>query len=128
MRKLIFLLSILLIVSCKKDNTPPTLQMKTGVGYTTGNITLPPGGSFTVGVIADKGADILNMVYSEVAYDGANITTFVSRNYLSETEREHYEHDYIITCRNQGGTERWVFNVNDGNGRNAKVEIRVMVQ
>ncbi|HET6991611.1 MAG TPA: hypothetical protein VFJ43_09825 [Bacteroidia bacterium] len=129
MRKAFFLLSVVLIISCKKkDNTPPDLQFKTGTGYTSTNLTISPGGTFTVGMVANKGADDLNMFYTEVAFDGANTASLVSRIYMTESERKHAEHDITVTCRNQPGNERWIFDVNDGNGRITKKEIKVTVQ
>jgi hypothetical protein len=129
LRTLSFFVSvILLLVSCKKDNTPPDLSLKTGAGYTYANLSLSPGATFIVGMDAKKGAVDLNMFYTEVAYDGANTTSLVSRMYMDETERNHAQRNVTITCRNQAGTERWVFDVNDGNGRISKKEIRVTVQ
>lgn len=119
---------IFLLASCKKDNTPPDLSLKTGAGYTYADLALSPGSTFTVGMVAKKGADDLNLFYTEVAFDGANTTSLVSRIYMDETERNHADHDITVTCRNQTGTERWVFDVNDGNGRISKKEIRVTVQ
>ena len=129
MRIILLFCTLLLIASCKKkDNTPPDLNLKTGTGYTYADLTLSPGGTFVVGMIADKKVDVLNMFYTEVAFDGANTAALVSKIYMTESERKHADHDITITCRNQAGTERWVFNVNDGNGRITKKEIRVTVQ
>ncbi len=128
MRIIIFFFSILLIASCKKDNTPPDLQLKSGAGYTYSDISVSPGGTFTVGIIADKRADNLHAIYSEVAYDGANAANLVARVFLGDNDKNHYEYDFVVTCRNQAGTERWIFNVNDKNGRISKKEIRVTVQ
>ncbi len=128
MRNIIFLFSILLIVSCKKDNTPPDLQLKSGTGYTYADLTISPGGTFTVGVIADKRADDLHLIYTEVAYDGANTSNLIAKYPVVANQRNHSEQDILITCRVQAGTERWVFNVNDKNGRISKKEIKVTVQ
>ncbi|HEU4719508.1 MAG TPA: hypothetical protein VFU15_16810, partial [Bacteroidia bacterium] len=87
-----------------------------------------PGSQFVVGIIADKTTDDLKLLYTEVAFDGANTTSLVSRVWLAPDERSHFERDITVTLRSQAGTERWVFNVNDANGRISKKEIRVTVQ
>ena len=128
MRITILLSLIFLIASCKKDNTPPDLQFKTGANYTYANLTLGLCGSFTVGLIANKETDDLNLIYTEVAYDGTNSPNRIFHTYMNSSERKHAERNITITCRNQAGTERWVFNVNDADGRISKKEIKVTVQ
>ena len=128
MRITILLSLIFLIASCKKDNTPPDLQFKTGSNYTSANLTLELGGSFTVGLIANKEKDDLNLIYTEVAFDGTNSPNRIFHTYMNSSERKYAERDITITCRNQAGTERWVFNVNDADGRISKKEIKVTVQ
>lgn len=128
MRITLLLSLIFLIASCKKDNTPPDLQFKTGANYTYANLTLGLGGSFTVGLIANKVTDDLNLIYTEVAYDGTNSPNRIFHTYMNSSERKHAERNITITCRNQAGTERWVFNVNDADGRISKKEIKVTVQ
>ena len=114
--------------SCNKDEAKsPTLVFKTGAGYTSADITAAPGATIQVGVIADMGTDPLKLIYSEVAYDGANIDSLYTRIEVP-TNQQHYEHDFTITLRNQVGTERWTFNVNDKDGRLTEKEIRVVVQ
>ncbi len=119
---------IVISASCKKDNTPPDLQLKTGSGYTYSDLTLTLGAHFTVGMIANSGASDLQLIYTEVAFDGANTTRLVSRIWMTAAEANHCEKDITITTRNQAGTERWVFDVNDADGRISKKEIRVTVQ
>lgn len=128
MRITLLLSLIFLIASCKKDNTPPDLQFKTGANYTYANLTLGLGGSFTVGLIANKVTDDLNLIYTEVAFDGTNSPNRIFHTYMNSSERKHAERNITITCRNQAGTERWVFNVNDADGRISKKEIKVTVQ
>jgi hypothetical protein len=114
--------------SCNKDEPKsPTLVFKTGAGYTATNITAAPGATIQVGVIADMGTDPLKLIYSEVAYDGANVDSLYTRIEVPANQ-QHYEHDFTITLRNQVGTERWTFNVNDKDGRLTEKEIRIVVQ
>jgi hypothetical protein len=128
MRNTLLFVLITLIISCKKDNTPPTLDLKSGSGYTSGDISLPPGSTFLVRMQMTKGTDELSALYTEVAYDGANTGRLVSRLYIGPNDRDHFEKDITVTTRTSPGTERWIFNVNDADGRITKKEIRVSVQ
>lgn len=119
---------VLFIASCKKDNTPPVLTLKAGVGYTSGDVTVSPGDAFIVRMVMNKGADDLSEFYTEVAFDGSNLPRLVSRVYIGPNDRIHFERDVTVHTRNQAGNERWVFNVNDADGRISTVEIRVSVQ
>ncbi|MDQ3109286.1 MAG: hypothetical protein M3R17_05285 [Bacteroidota bacterium] len=129
MRKIfLFLFFVLAIVSCKKDDKPPELILKSGTGYISSDVTLPPGSVFLVRMQMTKGTDELSALYTEVAFDGSNAPQLVSRNYIAPADRDHFEKDITITTRTTPGTERWVFNVNDADGRITKKEIRVTVQ
>jgi hypothetical protein len=128
MKKGLVLLFILLAFSCKKENNPPGLTLKNAAGYVSGDVTLPPGSSFLVRMQMTKGTDDLNALYTEVAFDGSNAPQLVSRIYIGPNDREHFEKDVTVTTRTTPGTERWVFNVNDSDGRITKKEIRVTVQ
>jgi hypothetical protein len=127
MRNLVLFL-ILFSAGCKKDNTAPALTLKTGAGYTYSDLTLAPSQTFVVGMDATSGASDLSMAYTEVAFDGANSPRLVSRLYTNASQKKHYEKDITVTTRSTPGTERWVFNINDDDGRITKKEIRVTVQ
>lgn len=115
-------------MSCKKDNTPPDLVLKGGAGYTNTNVTLSPGSTFVVHMQMTKGADDLSALYTEVAFDISNAPRLVSRLYIGPNDRSYFEKDITVTTRSTPGTERWVFNVNDSDGRITKKEIRITVQ
>lgn len=119
---------MLLISSCKKEEAKsPTLSFKVDSTHTSGDISVPPGTTITVGVICDEGTDPLKLVYSEVAYDGANVDSLYTR-YEVPAGSAHYEVDFTFTTRSQLGTERWTFNVNDKDGRLTEREIRIVCQ
>lgn len=124
----LLLLLLTFATSCKKDQTPPDLYLKADSGYTSSDVVISPGSTFLVGIDAKKTTDDLNLFYTEVAYDGANTTRLISRIYVSDSQKEHYTNDVTVTTRNQPGTERWVFNINDKDGRITKKEIKVTVQ
>jgi len=113
--------------SCAKESKSPTLTLKTGAGYTSSDFTAAPGTVIQVGVIADMGTDPLKLIYSEVAFDGANVDSLYTRVEVPSNQ-SHFEHDFTITVRNQVGTERWTFNVNDKDGRLTEKEIKIVVQ
>lgn len=116
------------LLSCKKDEKSPDLQFKSGGSYIAGDVVATPGSQITVGVNAYKTTDDLHLFYTEVAYDGANTQMLVSRVYLNGDQRSQYSQDITITLRSTPGTERWIFSVNDGDGRITKKEIRITVQ
>lgn len=119
--------SLLVFSSCKKEAKAPALYFKTGAGYTSSDLTVSPGTTITVGVIADKGTDPLHLLYSEVAYDGANVDSLYARQYVADGQ-DHIEYDFTFTVRNETGNERWTFNVNDKDGRLTEKEILILVQ
>ncbi len=121
------LLCGLLSSSCKEESKSPTLSFKVDPAYTYSDIHVAPGTTITVGVICDQGTDPLKLVYSEVAYDGANVDSLYTRHVVPENT-DHYEVDFTITTRNTIGTERWTFNVNDKDGRLTEKEIRIVCQ
>jgi hypothetical protein len=124
----ITLLFLVLLVGCKKEDIGPDLQLKSGGNYTSGDIIAAPGSTLVIGINAYKTEDNLNLFYTEVAYDGANTGTLVSRVWVGESEKERYSSDVTVTLRNTVGIERWIFNINDSEGRITKKEIRVSVQ
>ena len=121
-------LFVITLTCCKKDGQYPTIELKSGAGYTSTDITVAPGSQFLVGFNAYKTTDKLNLFYTEVSYDGANTATLVSRTYTSENEKDHFSRDVTVTVRNQVGVERWIFNINDDGGRISKKELRISVQ
>ncbi len=124
---IIICLSVFGFSGCQKD-VPPKLSLKAEGTYVYSDITVTPGSSFTVGCIADKAKDDLSLFYVEVAYDGSSASQLVDRFFIGPDFRTRYEKDYVVNVRNISGRERWIFNVNDEEGRISRREIRVTVQ
>jgi hypothetical protein len=122
------MLLFIVMISCNKDKSPPSISFKTGAGYTSSDVILHPGDSFVVGISASSGADDLSLFYTEVAFDGANTASLVSRIWMNSDEHNKFERDITVTTRTHAGTERWIFNINDKDGRISKLEIKVTVQ
>lgn len=118
---------ILVLSSCKDEEKSPTLTFRVDSSHTYTDVHVAPGTTIVVGVICDQGTDPMKLVYSEVAYDGANVDSLYSRVQVPDGT-SHFEMDFTITTRNQVGTERWTFNVNDKDGRLTEKEIRIVCQ
>jgi hypothetical protein len=124
---IIICLSVFGFSGCQKD-VPPKLTLKAEGTYVYSDLTVTPGSSFTVGCIADKAKDDLSLFYVEVAYDGSSASQLTDRFFIGPDFRTRYEKDYVVNVRNISGRERWIFNVNDEEGRISRREIRVTVQ
>jgi hypothetical protein len=132
-RKSFYTLAVLLsglmpvISSCKKEDKPPVLSFRVDPSHTSTDVHVAPGTTLVVGVICEQGTDPMKLVYSEVAYDGANVDSLYARHYVPDGTTR-FEMDFTITTRNETGTERWTFNVNDRDGRLTEKEIRIVCQ
>jgi len=128
----LILLVVIVFVSCKKKKTdphvPPNVEFKTGGNYTSGDKTLNKKDTITVGITATKTEDDLKSYNVSYAYDGnATSTTFF--NYvLTAAEAGSYSNDIKIVCRNQTGTEKWMFTIVDRDGNLAQKTIVLTVQ
>jgi hypothetical protein len=119
------------ISSCKKDedaHVPPSVEFKTGAGYTSADATVAQGDSVLVGVIATKTEDEMKTFNVSYAYDG-NTTTVTAYNLpLSGAQEENFTMDYTIVTRLQPGTEMWWFTITDRDGNITKKSITLTVQ
>lgn len=128
----LILLIVMLFVSCKKKKTdphvPPNVEFKTGGIYTSGDRTLNKKDTITVGIVATKTEDDLKSYNVSYAYDGnATSTTFF--NYvLTTAESAGYSNDIKIICRNQAGSEKWIFTIVDRDGNLNQKTITLTVQ
>jgi hypothetical protein len=128
----VILLLVILVTSCKKKKTdphvPPTVEFKTGGIYTSGDRTLNKKDTITVGITATKTEDDLKSYNVSYLYDG-NTTSTTFFNYVMTTaEVNSYSYDIKIICRNQAGTEKWVFSVVDRDGNITQKTIVLTVQ
>jgi hypothetical protein len=126
------LLLVILVTSCKKKKTdphvPPTVELKTGGIYTSGDRTLNKKDTITVGITATKTEDDLKSYNVSYLFDG-NTTSTTFFNYVMTTaEVNSYSYDIKIVCRNQAGTEKWVFSVVDRDGNITQKTIVLTVQ
>jgi hypothetical protein len=127
-RILIPIIGLVVVFSACEKDVPPKLSFRTGEGYTSSYIQAVPGSTFLVGCIAEKTKDDLSTFYVEYAFEPANVGFLADRWTLSRTEARRYERNYWITVRNQPGRERWIFKINDSEGRITQKEILITVQ
>jgi hypothetical protein len=108
-----------------EEKIPPRSEFKTTGNFIYTDTIVAPGTILRVGLIGMRTDYDLRALYSEVAYDGANVSNLVERSYATESELERCERDFTITTRSTIGTERWIFVVNDREGLVIKREIRI---
>ena len=113
---------------CKKDaHIPPTVTLKTGAGYTSGDATIARNTAVKVGLIGDKVEDDMISYNVSFAYDGAATTTTLQTFSLTGSELSHYDKDVTFTTRNQAGSEKYTFTITDKDGNIAQKQITITV-
>jgi hypothetical protein len=117
--------------SCKKKtdaHVPPSVSFKTGGNYTSGDKTINKNDSVLVGISATKTEDDLRSYNISAAYDGATGTTTKYQYYLGTSEYNSFSKDYWVKARNQTGSERWVFSIQDKDGNITQKSLTLTVQ
>jgi hypothetical protein len=108
---------LFLFISCEREQEPlPTLELKTGAGYTSQNTTISKGSTLTVGILATKAENNLKTYNVSVSYDGASSTITIQNFTIPLDENTLYDKDVTFTVRNQTGTEKYYFTVVDTDG------------
>ena len=108
---------LFLFISCEREQEPlPTLELKTGAGYTSQNATISKGSTLTVGILATKAENNLKTYNVSVSYDGASSTITVQSFTIPLDQNTLYNKDVTFTVRNQTGTEKYYFTIVDVDG------------
>lgn len=133
MNKLIFFFilfcPVFLNSSCDKEaEIPPTIEFKTGGGYTSSDAMVSPDSVLIVGIIAQKTEDDLNSYNVSVSYDGALTTNTIQDYTISESDRSHYEKDVTIPVRSTSGTEKYYFTITDSDRNIAQLTLVITVE
>ena len=106
-----------LAISCDKEpEIPPTLELKTGAGYTSQDANITKDSTLTVGIVCTKTEDDLKTYNVSVAYDGAATTTSIQNYTIPAAEKSLYEKDVTFAVRDQAGTEKYYFTITDVDG------------
>jgi hypothetical protein len=117
------------LAGCEKDeHVPPTVNLKTGAGYTSADAVVAKNQSIKVGITGEKVEDDMLTYNVSYAYDGAATTATFQTFNLSGSEQQHYDKDVTFTTRNQNGTEKWIFTITDKDGNIAQKQIVLTVQ
>ena len=108
---------LFLFISCEREQEPlPSIELKTGAGYTSQDATISKGSSLTVGILATKAENNLKTYNVSVSYDGASSTITIQNFTIPLDENTLYDKDVTFTVRNQTGTEKYYFTVVDTDG------------
>ena len=114
--KVLFSVLILFMGCDKEPEIPPTLELKTGTGYTSQDATVAKDSTLTVGIIATKTEDDLKTYNVSVSYDGASSTSTIENFTIPSGEKALYKKDVTFSIRNQTGTEKYFFTITDVDG------------
>jgi hypothetical protein len=121
-----FILSLIFMMACD-PHTPPAIEFKTGVNYTSKDTTVAKGTSILVGIKATKREDAMKRYNISYSYDGSSTTNTKESFTLSGSEEVSYEKDYTFNVRNQAGIENWYFVITDKDGNIAKLQLKLTV-
>lgn len=118
---LLFFLAVYGVVSfssCEKDKmVPPTIDFRTGPGYTSADAHIALNTNFKIGVDAKRtedNDDLKTFVVTR-SYDGGTATT-IDDVTLTSAQAGEFTKDYDLTTRNVAGTEKYTFTVTNRDG------------
>ena len=96
---------------------PPTIDLKTGPGYTSSDTHIALNTNFTVGVVAKRteGNDDLKTFTVTVSYDGMSDVT-ITTDTLTSAQAGEFTKDYPLKTRDTAGTEKYSFTVTNRDG------------
>ena len=116
--------------SCEKDEGKlPSIEFKTGTGYTAADKIVGQGEIVVVGIKAAKteDKDVLKSFDVSVSLDGGPNTSIQNKT-LSGSEGDNYEVDVPLVMRSQAGTEKYTFTVVNRDGLVNSVSLTLTVQ
>jgi hypothetical protein len=120
---------LLICISCEREEEAlPTLELKTGTGYTSQNATISKGSSLTVGIIATRAENNLKIYNVSVSYDGATTTTTIQNFTIPPDENTYFDKDVNFAVRNQSGSEKYYFTIVDVDGNIIQKSLAFMVE
>jgi len=120
---------LFLFISCEREQEPlPSIELKTGAGYTSQDVAVSKGSSLTVGILATKAENNLKTYNVSVSYDGASSTITVQNFTIPLDENTLYDKDVTFTVRNQTGTEKYYFTVVDTDGNIVQKTLTLSVE
>lgn len=128
---LLLTFSMMLTQGCKKEEEaeiPPTLELKTGAGYTSADATVAKGATVKIGITAKKTEDDLKSFNLSYAFDGGTATTSKQTIDIPAASKTQYDLDVTIVTRNQAGSEKWYFTITDVDGNIVQKTVTLTVK
>ncbi|MBK9597335.1 MAG: hypothetical protein IPO60_03150 [Flavobacteriales bacterium] len=132
MRSLVFYLLPVIVLSastaCTKDQPDgdhaADINFRTDSGYTFLNDTVPLSDTLHIGVSVSKGSDNLRSFFVAVAYDnGPRI-----RQDSVHVDSDPFTFEKTVITRDQAGTEKWWFSVDENDGDITQQALTLTVQ
>ncbi|MCB9236079.1 MAG: hypothetical protein H6581_30810 [Bacteroidia bacterium] len=126
------LIALLAFNSCEEDDDMlnPTIQFKTGTGYTANDATLAGGTAVKIGIDAEKEEEkdpLIAFNISRSVNGGADSTVY--NQSLTGTDQDMFEYDYNLTLGTTSGqTEKYTFTVTNKDGLQGQVGLTLTVQ
>lgn len=127
---LLVLLTAVLLCSCEQedDNAPkrsPSITYRTDSGYTSADDTVGMGDTVLIGVTMQQGSDEIAAFMVRVAFDGQS--AYEQRDSIVVGSQSFSFEKQIVT-RNQPGSEKWMFGVEETDGDGYFRPIKLTVQ
>ena len=120
---LAFIFLSAVFANCKKEEdamVPPTLEFKTGAGYTSSDATVAQTTSVLIGVHGEKaegeGEDVLKTFSITYSYDGGAEAAYRPTEILDASQEDSFDEDIPILTRGVAGTEKYTFTITNRDG------------
>ncbi len=123
-----FLACLFFGTACTKDQPegdhPAGFTFRSDSGYTSHNDTLPLADTLHIGLTITKGSDNLRSFYVDVTYDNGPAI----RQDSVHVDSDPFTFEKTVITRDQTGTEKWTFSVDEYDGDITKQSLSFIVQ
>ena len=128
-RFLLALFALFVLVSCEKEEegpeVSPSILFRTDSGYTYTTDTVGLLDTVRVGITVRKGTDDLQTFYVRVEYDGGSDIETIHAIPISTGD---FSYEKLIVTRDQAGSEKWIFGVQETDGDTYNRSVLLVVQ
>jgi hypothetical protein len=120
---------ISVLLACTKDeavdgSSAASITFRTDSGHVFMNDTVGLGDTLRVGVIVNDGTDALDHFFLSVAYDGG-LTEYRD---TVPVNSDPFTYEAMLIMRQQAGTEKWTFTVQEPDGDRTLRSLTFLVQ
>jgi hypothetical protein len=123
------LFTLFVLVSCEKEQEgpekSPSILLRTDSGYTYTTDTVGLEDTVRVGITVRKGSDDLETFHVRVEYDGGSDIETIDAIPISAGD---FSLEKLIVTRDQPGTEKWIFGVQETDGDTYNRSVLLVVQ